>query len=77
MLFRSDLSAVFKKWLRVYAEDVLMPPLSASRPLNTPRSSQSDGRLDSDDIARFCLVLNTAEYCAVTAIQVGNVGGVH
>lgn len=65
-----DLSFVFKKWLRVYAEDVLTPPLSPPRLSTSSRTSQSDGRLNVDDIQRYCLILNTAEYCATTAGQV-------
>lgn len=63
-----DLCTVFKKWLRVYAEDVLahsLAPVTAS----TRRSSSSDGRFALADVARVCLAINTADYCAATAEQ--------
>lgn len=63
-----DLCAVFKKWLRVYAEDVLAHSLSPAA-ASTRRSSSSDGRFALADVARVCLAINTADYCAATAEQ--------
>ena len=63
-----DLCAVFKKWLRVYAEDVLAHSLSPAA-TSTRRSSSSDGRFALADVARVCLAINTADYCAATSEQ--------
>ncbi|PWZ02161.1 hypothetical protein BCV70DRAFT_198444 [Testicularia cyperi] len=60
-----DLCEVYKKWLRVYAEDVLraaLVPSGASR-------RSIDVRPNVVDVQKWCLVLNTADYCATTAAQ--------
>ncbi|KAI0266660.1 Vps53-like protein [Gloeopeniophorella convolvens] len=59
-----DLFEVFRKWLRVFAEDVLMPNLRRTQP--QPRRSM-DVRYDMNEIRNACLVINTAEYCQNTA----------
>ena len=55
---------VYKKWLKVYAEEVLIGSLVKFE----RRSGESRPYLP--DIQTACLVLNTAEYCLVTAAQV-------
>ncbi|KAN0103653.1 Vps53-like, N-terminal domain containing protein [Russula decolorans] len=59
-----DLLEVFKKWLRVYAEEVLMSQMRRTRP--QPRRS-TDVRHDMNELRNACLVINTAEYCQTTA----------
>lgn len=56
-----DLANLYRKWLRVYADDVL----SASISRRERRSG--DGRATATP--QICLALNTAEYCAETASQ--------
>jgi len=58
----AKLCSVFRKWLTVYAEDVLRPALLRSE----PSRRSLDSRLSSVDAQRWCLVLNTADYCATT-----------
>ena len=65
-----DLCKVYKKWLRVYAEEVLGGSLMFSGRTDPRRSSSSDGRLSLRDIGNACLVLNTADYCSETTTQV-------
>lgn len=57
-----DLCNVFKKWLKVYAEEVLGGYLGRNR-------SSSDVRFSHQDILAACTVLNTADYCADTTAQ--------
>ena len=81
-----DLSCLMKKWLRVYSEDVLLPALKRSeqfyfsyrtfshsslifRPPSQVRRSM-DSRFDIDELKNACLIVNTAEYCQATAIEV-------
>ncbi|KAK0551814.1 Vacuolar protein sorting-associated protein 53 [Tilletia horrida] len=59
----AKLCAVFRKWLTVYAEDVLRPALMRSEP---SRRSLDSTRTSTADAQRWCLVLNTADYCATT-----------
>ncbi|KAK0526561.1 Vacuolar protein sorting-associated protein 53 [Tilletia horrida] len=58
----AKLCAVFRKWLTVYAEDVLRPALMR----NEPSRRSLDSRPSTADAQRWCLVLNTADYCATT-----------
>ncbi|CEL61322.1 Vacuolar protein sorting-associated protein 53 homolog OS=Gallus gallus GN=VPS53 PE=2 SV=1 [Rhizoctonia solani AG-1 IB] len=57
--------AMYKKWLKVYAEDVLI--------VGTKRSGQDrksiETRFNPSEIQKLCLVLNTADYCQTTAGQ--------
>lgn len=64
-----DLCNVFKKWLRIYAEDILAKSLS--RPLSSSQSRRSSGdsRISMGDLYNACLVVNTGDYCAETALQ--------
>lgn len=58
-----DLCNIYKKWLKIYAEEVLGGYLS-----KTDRKS-GDGRLNQQEILAACTVLNTADYCAETTAQ--------
>ncbi|KAI0256226.1 Vps53-like protein [Lactifluus subvellereus] len=58
-----DLLGVFKKWLRVYAEEVLVLQMRRTQPLRR----SADVRYDQNEIKNACLVINTAEYCQSTA----------
>lgn len=60
-----DLYEVYRRWLRVYAEDVLRSALQRQEP---PRRS-IDVRPNIGEIQKWCLVLNTADYCASTSSQ--------
>ncbi|CCF49657.1 hypothetical protein NDA11_001152 [Ustilago hordei] len=60
-----DLYEVYRKWLRVYAEDVLRSALL--RP--EPARRSIDVRPNIGEIQKWCLVLNTADYCASTSSQ--------
>ncbi|KAL7411236.1 Vps53-like protein [Mrakia frigida] len=66
-----DLVKVFGKWLKVYAEDVLLNSLKRTDPVgrrSTDRRSV-EGRANTQELRNTCLVLNTAEYCHTTASQ--------
>ncbi|SNX84704.1 related to VPS53 - subunit of VP51-54 complex, required for protein sorting [Melanopsichium pennsylvanicum] len=60
-----DLYEVYRRWLRVYAEDVLRSALI--RP--EPARRSIDVRPNISEIQKWCLVLNTADYCASTSSQ--------
>lgn len=64
-----DLCAVFKKWLKVYAEEVLGGMLSRPSSASTERRSH-DGRFGMKEVVQACKVLNTADYCKETTTQV-------
>lgn len=49
-----DLSKLFGKWLQLYAEQILSPPLESKTPL------------PMDEV---CTILNTADYCLTTTTQ--------
>lgn len=65
-----DLCNVFRKWLRVYAEDVLAKSLSRPLALSQTRRSSSDSRLSMSELYNACSVVNTADYCSETSAQV-------
>ncbi|KAG8863567.1 Vacuolar protein sorting-associated protein 53 [Tulasnella sp. 330] len=62
----SDLCDLHKKWLRVYAEDVLFSSLRSTPKSERERKSM-EGRFI--ELNNACVVLNTADYCHVTAIE--------
>ncbi|KAF8638746.1 hypothetical protein AX17_001987 [Amanita inopinata Kibby_2008] len=64
-----DLCSLHKKWLKIYAEDVLAASLK--RPLNAPRRS-TDSRFDPQELRHSCLIINTADYCQTTAGELEN-----
>lgn len=61
-----DLCMVHKKWLRRYAEDVLAP--RSKRPTAQTRRSM-DSRFDVTDLQQAALLINTADYCQTTALE--------
>jgi hypothetical protein len=68
-----DLIGVFKKWLKIYADEILLASLKreavpAAGRRSTDRRSV-EGRANIAEVKNACLVLNTAEYCLTTAGQ--------
>ncbi|EJD03009.1 uncharacterized protein FOMMEDRAFT_108090 [Fomitiporia mediterranea MF3/22] len=61
-----DLANLQKKWLRIFAEDVLLAGMK--KPAYQPRRS-SDTRYDIHELKTACLLINTAEYCQITASE--------
>ncbi|KAF8070050.1 Vps53-like protein [Lyophyllum atratum] len=63
-----DLCALHKKWLRIYAEDVLIASLKRSP--SQPQSRRSnDARFDPHELKHACILINTADYCLTTALE--------
>ncbi|KAI0066196.1 hypothetical protein BV25DRAFT_1988653 [Artomyces pyxidatus] len=62
-----DLLEVFKKWLRVYAEEILVASIRRQQP-QARRST--DTRYDLNEMKNACLVINTADYCQTTAQEI-------
>ncbi|KAF9022041.1 hypothetical protein BDZ89DRAFT_1070968 [Hymenopellis radicata] len=60
-----DLALVHKKWLKIYADDVLTASLKKSAQLR--RSTET--RFDLSAIQQASLVINTADYCQATALE--------
>ncbi|KAJ7346960.1 Vps53-like protein [Mycena albidolilacea] len=61
-----NLLTLHKKWLRIYAEDVLIAGLK--RPLSQVRKS-TESRFEVGELQQSSLVINTADYCQATALQ--------
>ncbi|TDL24222.1 hypothetical protein BD410DRAFT_786323 [Rickenella mellea] len=61
-----DLCILHKKWLKIYAEDVLLAGMK--RPVSHPRRSM-EVRFDVNELRHACLILNTADYCQTTALE--------
>ncbi|EPQ29276.1 uncharacterized protein PFL1_03031 [Pseudozyma flocculosa PF-1] len=62
-----ELYNVYRKWLRIYADDVLRAALVRH---DGPAARRSiDVRPNLGDLQKWCLVLNTADYCASTSSQ--------
>ncbi|KAJ7902181.1 Vps53-like protein [Mycena olivaceomarginata] len=61
-----SLLTLHKKWLRIYAEDVLIAGLK--RPLSQVRKS-TESRFEVGELQQSSLVINTADYCQTTALQ--------
>ncbi|KIJ18544.1 hypothetical protein PAXINDRAFT_71265 [Paxillus involutus ATCC 200175] len=61
-----DLCGVQKKWLKIYAEDVLSPKFKRPQP-QSRRST--DSRFDIAELQQACLFINTADYCQTTAAE--------
>lgn len=61
-----DLYGVQKKWLRIYAEEVLSARLKRSQ--TTARKS-TESRVDVTELQQACLLINTADYCQRTALE--------
>ncbi|KAI0935268.1 hypothetical protein AcV7_003755 [Taiwanofungus camphoratus] len=61
-----DLCTLYKKWLRIYAEDVLVASLK--RPAMLSRRSV-ESRFDMNELKNACTLINTADYCQTTAAE--------
>ncbi|KAJ6587222.1 Vps53-like protein [Mycena vulgaris] len=61
-----DLSVLHKKWLRIYAEDVLVAGLK--RPISQVRKS-TESRFEVNELQQSALIINTADYCQTTALE--------
>ncbi|KAI0358545.1 hypothetical protein OH77DRAFT_1420941 [Trametes cingulata] len=61
-----DLCGLFKKWLRIYAEEVLVA--SMKKPSALGRKSM-DTRYDVAELKNACTLINTADYCQTTALE--------
>ncbi|KAJ3505368.1 hypothetical protein NLJ89_g7457 [Agrocybe chaxingu] len=69
-----DLCTLHKKWLRIYAEDVLVgnvkrqaSDLSFYTAVSSRKSTES--KLDLELVKQTCLLINTADYCQTTALE--------
>ncbi|KAJ7594544.1 Vps53-like protein [Mycena floridula] len=62
-----DLGNLHKKWLKIYAEDVLLANLKRPPP-QTSRKSM-DTRAEVIDLQQVTLFINTADYCQTTALE--------
>ncbi|KZT42510.1 hypothetical protein SISSUDRAFT_1041476 [Sistotremastrum suecicum HHB10207 ss-3] len=60
-----DLSNLYRKWLRLYAEDVLAA--SMKRVEKERRSLEQQA--ESHDLLNACTLINTADYCQATALE--------
>ncbi|ODN82005.1 hypothetical protein L202_02332 [Cryptococcus amylolentus CBS 6039] len=58
------LSDVFVKWLNVYAGEVLLAGMKSA-----PSRKSFEGRDSLQEVKTACMVLNTAEYCQNTSVQ--------
>ncbi len=62
-----ELADVFGKWLKVYSEEVLVAGM------RKPDSRRSmDTRANIQEVKNACLILNTADYCLTTNLQVSS-----
>lgn len=61
-----DLANLHKKWLRIYADEVLT--MGSKRPPTQIRKS-TESRLDVELLKQTCIIINTADYCQTTAIE--------
>ncbi|KAJ3936789.1 MAG: Vps53-like protein [Lentinula lateritia] len=65
-----ELCNVHKKWLRIYAEDVLRASLKQRLPpIAAPRKSIDSARFDIAELKQASMVINTADYCQTTASE--------
>ncbi|KAG5651871.1 hypothetical protein H0H81_007118 [Sphagnurus paluster] len=63
-----DLCTLHKKWLRIYAEDVLIAGLKRP-PSQTQSRRSNDTRFDPQELKHACMLINTADYCLTTALE--------
>ncbi|KAG8970352.1 Vacuolar protein sorting-associated protein 53 [Tulasnella sp. 419] len=61
-----DLYNLHKKWLKIFAEDVLVASMK-SKPKTERERRSMDGR--SAEIRNACIALNTADYCQSTSLE--------
>lgn len=64
-----DLCNVFARYLRAYADEVLRASLLARPESTGRRSTSTDTRTSTQELVKWCLILNTADYCANTCQQ--------
>ncbi|KAH8107895.1 Vps53-like protein [Cristinia sonorae] len=62
-----DLCALHKKWLKIYAEEVLVT--SIKRPTMFQQRRSIETRYDVNDVKSACTLVNTADYCHTTALE--------
>ncbi|KAF9479029.1 hypothetical protein BDN70DRAFT_921489 [Pholiota conissans] len=62
-----DLCTLHKKWLRIYAEEVLTAGIKSRPPVVSRKSTET--RVDLDLLKQICLLINTADYCHTTALE--------
>ncbi|WVF71249.1 hypothetical protein IAT40_006051 [Kwoniella sp. CBS 6097] len=58
------LSRVFAKWLKIYSDDVLLAAMKRE-----PGRRSLEGRETLQEVKNACIILNTAEYCQNTSLQ--------
>ncbi|WVQ99621.1 hypothetical protein IAU59_006758 [Kwoniella sp. CBS 9459] len=58
------LSRVFAKWLKIYSDDVLLAGMKRE-----PGRRSLEGRDNLQEVKNACIILNTAEYCQNTSLQ--------
>ncbi|KAH7888924.1 Vps53-like protein [Phlebopus sp. FC_14] len=61
-----DLCTVQKKWLKIYAEEVLSPRLKRAQ---AQARKSTESRFDIVELQQACLLINTADYCQTTASE--------
>ncbi|KAL4251433.1 VPS53 family protein [Abortiporus biennis] len=62
-----DLCQLFKKWLKIYAEDVLIASMKKPTMFAVRRSIET--RYDAHEVKNACTLVNTADYCHTTALE--------
>ncbi|TCD68264.1 Vacuolar protein sorting-associated protein 53 [Steccherinum ochraceum] len=62
-----DLCSLHKKWLKIYAEEVLVASMKRPTVLQPRRSM--DTRYDVNELKSACTLVNTADYCHTTALE--------
>ncbi|WWC89216.1 uncharacterized protein L201_004134 [Kwoniella dendrophila CBS 6074] len=58
------LGKIFAKWLKIYSDDVLMAGMKRE-----PSRRSLEGRDNLQEVKNACMILNTAEYCQNTSLQ--------
>ncbi|KAK7045611.1 Vacuolar protein sorting-associated protein 53 [Paramarasmius palmivorus] len=64
-----DLCNIHKKWLKIYAEDVLAASLKRPSSAVAAGRRSMEARFDIADIKQAATVINTADYCQTTASE--------
>jgi len=63
------LAKVFGKWLKIYCDDVLLSGLKKDVGGIAGIRRSVEGRTNLQEVKNACIVLNTAEYCLNTSLQ--------
>ncbi|CAK5281328.1 unnamed protein product [Mycena citricolor] len=63
-----DLCNLHRKWLRIYAEEVLTAGLKRPSYPQQPRQS-TESRYEPNELRQSALIINTADYCQTTALE--------